>query len=60
MELHEMTYVDVDGNYLTACSSQGDFWFIENGDMSERISFSSWCRYMIKWLDKHQALVMIP
>jgi hypothetical protein len=60
MELHEITYVDVDGNYLTMCSAGGDFWYINNGNGSDMLSFPDWCRYMIKWLDSHKSLTIIP
>tara|TARA_R110002012_G_scaffold57177_3_gene147235 strand:+ start:1772 stop:1960 length:189 start_codon:yes stop_codon:yes gene_type:complete len=57
---NEITFVDVDGKYLTVCSSDNKYWYIDNDNGSGDISFSEWMDYMLKWLNSHKALTTIP
>ena len=56
----EITFVDVDGKYLTLCSEKDRYWYIEDGNSSGTISFLEWIDYMLKWLNSHEALTTVP
>ena len=57
---NEITFVDVDGQYLTLCSEKDKYWYIENGDDSGTMSFHEWMSYTLQWLNSHKALATIP
>ena len=57
---NEITFVDVDGQYLTLCQEDDRNWYIENGNDSGIIEFHEWMSYMLKWLNSHKALATIP